>query len=141
MNSENNTPISSNDSDNKPKWLARKIYETDAEKKRDFWIGVGIFFVLNIALALCQWGLFAVSLEFTVPGSDSVSSTLASVLYLVFTLAPWVINIGLIVFFAFTRSQIALGMVAGFGIALFLVICLGVIFMVWCFATLSLGSY
>lgn len=140
MNSENNTPIGSNDNEGKPKWLTRKIYETAAEKKRDFWIGVGIFFALNIVLTLCQWGLLAVSPEFTITGSDRVSSTLASILYLVFTLAPWVINIGLIVFFALTRSQIALGMLAGFGIALAIVICLGLIFTVWCFATLASGS-
>lgn len=141
MNTENNAPIGMNDSDNKPPWLTRKEYTDPAEKKRDFWIGVGLFFALNIALTLCQWGLIAVSLEFTVSGSDSVSSALASIFYLVFTLAPWVVNIGLIVFFAFTRSQIALGMVAGFGIALAIVICLGLIFTAWCFATLASSSY
>ncbi|HMS00760.1 MAG TPA: hypothetical protein PKK96_00095 [Anaerolineales bacterium] len=143
MNTENNTPISPNDSDGKPKWLTRKEYIDPAEKKRDFWIGVAIFFVLNIVLTLCQWGLGfgLLSAPSNFAGTDSASSTLASIFYLVFALAPWVINIGLIIYFAFTRSQIALGMVAGFGIALAIVICLGVIFTVWCFATLSAGSY
>ena len=143
MNTENNTPIGSNDNEGKPKWLTRKEYTDPAEKKRDFWIGVAIFFVLNIVLTLCQWGLgFGVGSVFPdFSNSDSVSSTLATILYLVFALAPWVINIGLIIYFAHTRSQIALGMVAGFGIALAIVICLGVLFTIWCFATLSLGSY
>jgi hypothetical protein len=42
--------------DSKPKWLTRKIYETDSEKKKDFWIGVGLFFGLNILLGICSWG-------------------------------------------------------------------------------------
>lgn len=141
MNSENNTPLDSSDNDSKPKWLTRKEYTDPAEKKRDFWLGVGLFFVLNIALTLCQWGVgfgtFAISPE--VRNSDFVSSPLFTILYWVLTLLPWVINGGLVIYFALTRSQIALGMVAGFGIALFIVICLGVIFTVWCFY--SLGSY
>lgn len=140
MNTENNAPIGSNDDEGKPKWLTHKEYTDPAEKKRDFWIGVGIFFVLNVVLVLCQWGAaFGIIAAF----SDFVDSgsIFTSILYIVYTLAPWVINIGLIVYFAFTRSQIALGMVAGFGIALAIVICLGVIFMVWCFAMFGAGGY
>ena len=142
MNSENNSPIGLNDNENKPKWLTRKIYETAAEKKRDFWLGVGLFFLLNILLVVCQWGfsagVYAVSPSMV--DSDFPSSPLFSILSWALLLLPWVINIGLIVFFALTRSQIALGMVAGFGIALAIVICLGLIFTVWCFATLASSS-
>ncbi|HQV94196.1 MAG TPA: hypothetical protein PLA27_09915 [Anaerolineales bacterium] len=143
MNSENNSPLDSNNSDGKPKWLTPKVYETDAERKRDFWIGVGIFFALNIVLTLCQWGVGAGALTVspTNGSSDFVSSTLFTILTWVFLLLPWVINIGLIIYFAFTRNQVALGMVAGFGIALAIVICLGVIFVAWCFITLGAGSY
>ena len=143
MNSENNSPLDSNNSDGKPKWLTRKIYETDAEKKRDFWLGVVLFFVLNIVLTACQWGLgiglFAISPD--IVNSDFISSPLFTILSWVLTLLPWVINGGLLIYFAVTRSQIALGMVAGFGIALVIVICLGVIFTVWCFIALGAGSY
>ncbi|MBE7534640.1 MAG: hypothetical protein HS124_02775 [Anaerolineales bacterium] len=143
MNSENNSPLDSNQGGGKSKWLARREYTDPAEKKRDFWIGVIIFFVLNIVLTLCQWGLGfgLLSASSNFAATDSVSSALESILYLIFALAPWAINIGLIVYFALTRSQIALGMVAGFGIALAIVICLGVLFTVWCFASLSAGSY
>ena len=143
MNTENNTPIGSNDNEGKPKWLTRKEYTDPAEKKRDFWIGVAIFFVLNIVLTLCQWGLGAgfYAASPSIVDSNFPSSPLFSILSWVLLLMPWVINIALVVYFALTRSQIALGMVAGFGIALAIVICLGVIFTVWCFATLSAGSY
>lgn len=166
MNTENNTPIDPNDgadqppasdqnnapfelagNNGKPKWLTRKEYTDPAEKKRDFWLGVGIFFVLNIALTLCQWGLgygvLAVSPDGFNSGftSSPMATMMATILVWGLLLLPWVLNIGLIVFFAFTRSQIALGMVAGFGIALAIVICLGVLFTIWCFVAPSLGSY
>ncbi|MBI3161786.1 MAG: hypothetical protein HYZ23_04720 [Chloroflexi bacterium] len=43
----------------------------------------------------------------------------------------------MILYFAFTRSQVAYGMMAGFGSALALSICIGVVFTVWCFVALS----
>lgn len=127
------------DGTGKPSWLTRKEYTDPAEKKKDFWIGVGLFFVLNIVLTLCQWGLGygAMTVAPDGFGSDDFSTTLMTIISWIFILLPWVINIGLIIFFAFTRSQIALGMVAGFGIALAIVICLGVIFTLWCFAVLG----
>jgi len=143
MNLDNNSPIGSNDNEGKPKWLTRKEYTDPAEKKRDFWIGVAIFFVLNIVLTLCQWGV-GIGVFTAAPdalNSDFMSSPLFTILSWGLTLLPWVINIALVIYFALTRSQIALGMVAGFGIALAIVICLGVIFTVWCFAMLSAGSY
>ncbi|GJQ51768.1 MAG: hypothetical protein HKUEN02_06150 [Anaerolineaceae bacterium] len=158
MNTENNTPIDPNDgadqppasdqnnapfelagNNGKPKWLTRKEYTNPAEKKRDFWIGVAIFFVLNIVLTLCQWGLGAgfYTVSPSIVDSNFPSSPLFSILSWALLLMPWVINIALVIYFALTRSQIALGMVAGFGIALAIVICLGVIFTVWCFVALS----
>ena len=120
-----------------------KIYETAAEKKKDFWLGVGLFFALNIVLTLCQWGLgFGfISLSPNFNYSDPTFSALYSVLSIFFYILPWLINIGLIIYFAFTRGQIALGMVAGFGIALLLTLCLGLIFTVWCFYALGSGGY
>jgi hypothetical protein len=58
-------------------------------------------------------------------------------LTLVLGLVPFVINVGLMIYFAFTRSQIALGMLAAFGAALAVVIVLGVIFTIACFVMLG----
>ena len=119
--------------------LKQKIYENKAEKEKDFWRGVGLWWGLNILLALCSWGgftLFGYS-GVMFDGSTSTYSDLYSVLSCVLSLLPWILNIGLIIYFAFTRSQIALGMLAGFGIALLITICLGVIFTVWCFYALG----
>lgn len=119
--------------------FTRKTYETEAEKKRDFWIGVGLFFGLNILLTACQWGLGAGLITITSNFDSSIpdSSPLASIFAIFFYAMPWVINVGLLIYFAFTRSQIALGMLAGFGIALLLVICLGVIFTAVCFLIIA----
>ena len=140
MNIDNNIPDGSNNSGSR--WLTRKIYETNAEKKKDFWIGFGLWWGLNILLALCSWGAFTVfgysGIMFD--GSTSTYSDLYSVLNCVLGLLPWVLNIGLIIYFALTRSQIAVGMVAGFGVALLITICLGVIFTVWCFYVLGNSS-
>ena len=127
----------------KKTWLTRKAYTGPAEKKRDFWRGVGLFFGLNIVMALCSWGASAAlaNMTYTPNGPNDQLVTVYPVVSFVLGVIPLLINIGLIVFFAFTRSQIALGMLAGFGIALLLSIILGVIFAVACFLTLRSGSF
>lgn len=127
------------DNNGKSKWFSRKEYANPAEKKKDFWIGVVLFFVLNILLVACQWGLGfgLVSVSPNLP-SDEISSALGTIFSWIMILLPWALNIGLIVYFAFTRSQIAVGMLAGFGIALALVVAAGILFMVVCFAAAML---
>jgi len=127
----------------KSKYLTRKEYTDPAEKKKDFWIGVGLFFGLNILLGICSALAYTAIFNLAYP-SDSSTFTPASDIYTalscILNLLPWVINFGLIIYFALTRSQIALGMVAGFGAALAIVICLGAIFMAYCFYALGQGS-
>lgn len=130
-------PTSSPDDESRPTWLTRKEYTDPAEKKKDFWLGFGLWWVLNILLTLCQWGV-SIAL-FSIPSTDETLATVVSIGTMILYILPWLINIGLIIYLAFTRSQMALGMLAGFGSALALVICLGVIATVACFALL--GSY
>ncbi|MFZ5905628.1 MAG: hypothetical protein ACOYZ8_18975 [Chloroflexota bacterium] len=106
--------------------------DPDAKKKRrDFWLGVGLFFGLNLALA----GLGA--LFFGVLYSLDIPYDLINVLSLIANLLPYVLNIGLIIFLAFKRPQMALGMLAGFGFSIAIVICLGLLFMAACFIILG----
>lgn len=121
--------------------LKQKIYEAAAEKKKDFWLGVGLFFGLNIVLALCSWGLTAAmfSVMYAPDGTNTMLADIYPTISCVLGALPLIVNIGLIIYFAATRSQIALGMLAGFGIAFVIVICLGVIFMTVCFV--GLASY
>jgi len=123
--------------------LTRKEYTDPVEKKKDIWRGVGLWFGLNILMALCSWGVNAAL--FSVMSSPDGSSTPLSNVYPIVNLAlgilPLLINISLIIYFALTRSQIALGMLAGFGIALLITIILGVIVAVACFVALRSGGY
>lgn len=123
--------------------LKQKIYETEAEKKKDRGIGIAIFFGLNILMGLCSWGLRAAmfGVTYTPDGTNTALADIVPVISCVLGALPLLINIGLIVYFAFTRSQVALGMLAGFGIALLITLCLGLIFTAYCFYALSAGGY
>ncbi len=123
--------------------LKPKIYETTPEKKKDFWIGVGLFFGLNILMSLCGLGLSVgmTSMMYTPDGTTTALADVYPAVSCILGALPLLINIGLIVYFAFTRTQIALGMVAGFGIAFLLTLCLGLIFTAWCFYALSTSGY
>jgi len=127
------------ETEEKRAWLTPKEYTDPAEKKKDFWIGVGLFFGLNIVLGICFAGASVAlsSAAFPADGSGTAFSDLYSILSCILSLLPWLINIGLMLYFAFTRSQIALGMLAGFGAALLITICVGVIFAAYCFYLLS----
>ena len=122
--------------------LTPKEYTDPAEKKRDFWRGVGLWFGINIAMALCSWGVSAMLLGQMARTSDPNSPIFNtySIANTILGLVPWMVNIGLIIYFALTRSQVALGMVAAFGFVLFLVICLGIIFAIACFVMLGTQS-
>jgi len=142
MSIENNMPDNMGGNSSKPGWLTRKTYETNAEKKKDFWLGVGLWFGLNILMTLCSWGANGLLFSLLSSTADYNSSfDIYSLVYLILSAIPLLINIGLIIYFAFTRSQIALGMLAGFGIALLIVICLGVIFTAACFVILGSSGY
>jgi hypothetical protein len=122
--------------------LTRKEYTDPAEKKKDFWRGVGLWFGLNILLGLCNWGASTAmnNMAYTPNGPNTQLVDILPLVSFMLGFIPLLINIGLIVFFAFTRSQIALGMLAGFGIALLFSIILGVIFAVACFVILRSGG-
>jgi hypothetical protein len=108
-----------------------------AKKRRDFWLGVGLFFGLNILLWIITTALSFVIYRIGLP--DNVNNILGALIGFL----PYVINIGLTIFLAFKRPRMALGMLAGFGISLLIIICLGLLFMAVCFIAYggSSGTY
>ena len=119
--------------------MPRKIYETTSEKRKDFWLGFIGWWVLNILMGVIG---FVISLAVTPMMSNMDFETSANLMNTVSLLAsclPLLINVGLMILFAFTRSQVALGMLTAFGVALLITICLGVIATVACFV--MLGNY
>lgn len=112
------------------------------KNKKDFWRGVGLWIALNIVMGLCLWGFQFVVIGATssMSGANSTLTNLVTLLSAIMGFAPFVINIGLLIYFVVKkRPQIALGMLAGFGLALGIVILLGVLFMAACFVLF--GSY
>lgn len=109
------------------------------EKIRDFLIGFVGWFVLNGFLTGIGWavtvglGTLLSRLSFN---SDSAQTLLGAV-GLVVNCLPWLINIGLLIYFGLTRYWIALGALAAFGAVLFLLLCVAVVVWVMCFAGLS----
>jgi hypothetical protein len=125
-----------------PVAFERRTYETRQEKRRDFWIGFGGWFAVNIALAMLTWGCTALISYLAanlLPPSNTID-TLAPLLVLILQIIPLLINLGGLIFLGFTRQWIALGALAAFGAALLLVVVAGVCFVVICF-TLLFTSY
>jgi hypothetical protein len=116
--------------------FTRKVYTTRKEKTVDLIIGIVIFVVLNVIVGALYAGLIQLSLYLTPSGSSSTANIL-QVLGFAMNCLPIVLNIGLMVFFAFTRPWIALGMLAALGVLLAISLCLGVVAGAVCLIALS----
>lgn len=111
--------------------LEKKVYETRSEKRRDFWIGFGGWFGINVPLAVLV--VFVGGLA--IPWSGTVSSPTGLPLPAVTIL--WVlsllINLAGLIVLAITRSWIALGALAAMSAVLLLAFCAGLASLAWCF--------
>jgi hypothetical protein len=119
--------------------LTRKTYSTRNEKTIDFIIGFVGFFVLNGVVGGAGSVIFSL-LSATPLAFDENFQTLLGFLSLALTCLPLLINLGLIIFFAFTHYWIALGALAAFAAALVVVICIALIWGAVCFALLAAYS-
>lgn len=110
--------------------LTKKEYTDRAEQRKDFIIGIAIFIGLNVILYFSMGAFYvlmgALTENFgTSPGAWSV---IIPFVYLL----PFLINIGVLVFFLLTRSWIARGFLAAFGTLLAASIVLGILASVVC---------
>jgi hypothetical protein len=114
--------------------LTKEEYPNREEKRKDFWLGVVIFITLNTLMVL------AVLLLARIQGLRGRSSNdLVTFIYLILNFLPYVINIGLLIYFFLTRDWIALGMLAAWGFFMVLVLLAGIVFVIFCFVSLSTG--
>jgi hypothetical protein len=124
--------------DTQPDQLEPSPVKESTGLKRDFWIGFIGWWVFN----LCAGGLQA-ALMFGIPsltsGSATDYSTITNTLTSSLGCLVFLTNIGAIIFFAFRRKQIALGMLVAFGVSIAISILLGVIAMIACFVII--GQY
>ncbi len=116
--------------------LTRKTYSTRNEKTIDFIVGFVGFFVLNGVVGGAGSVIFSL-LSATPLAFDENFQTLLGFLSLALTCLPLLVNLGLIIFFAFTRYWIALGALAAFAAVLVVIICIALIWGAVCFALLA----
>jgi hypothetical protein len=116
--------------------LTRKTYSTRSEKIIDFIVGFIGWFVLNGVMGGASSLAFNLLSATPLP-SDPNFQTALGILSLVLTCLPLLVNVGLIVFFAFTRYWIALGMLGALAAALIVVICIAVLIGGACLALIA----
>lgn len=119
--------------------LNRKVYETRAEKQKDFAIGVGVFIGLNALLGFLLWIVGSLLTEPFVNSTSEVVSALALLGVFLFNALPFVINLGVLIYFLVTRIWIAFGMLGAFGALLLLGLIAGIILSIVCFTTMGSG--
>jgi len=119
--------------------LNRKVYETRTEKQKDFAIGVGVFIGLNALLGFLLWIVGSLLTEPFVNSTSEVVSALALLGVFLFNALPFVINLGVLIYFLVTRIWIAFGMLGAFGALLLLGLIAGIILSIVCFTTMGSG--
>ncbi|MGC1377655.1 MAG: hypothetical protein WA821_15580 [Anaerolineales bacterium] len=101
----------------------RKIYETRSQKTGDFFIGVGLMIGMNVIIGLLL-DLLLVGMGAFSGAAGTTTFTIYQLVMFVLSCAPFVVNIGLIIYFGLTRYWIALGMLAVIAFLLLISLCL-----------------
>lgn len=118
--------------DIQPDHLRASIHpEESSSSKRDFWIGFIGWWVFNLCAGALMFGIGYGSSALAAHYSYDDTLFLGSVSC--FGCLVLVSNIAVLIFFAFRRKQIALGMLVAFGAAIAISLLAGIIYMVACF--------
>ncbi len=117
--------------------LTRKIYATRGEKTIDFFVGFVGWFVLNGIIGGGAQLVITVLNNAFISVNNSTAQSVVGVTGLVLGCIPFILNIGLIIFFAFTRHWIALGALGALVASLIIVICIATLIGGVCFALLA----
>lgn len=111
-------------------FFKRKVYETGSQKVGDFFFGIALFVGINIAFGVIAGLGSSIFVSLTgASGNPTVQAFWNMALFLI-SILPFVIQIGLIIYFGLTRYWIALGMLGAFAASLLLVL----LFVAFCFA-------
>ena len=112
-----------------------KVYESREEKKKDFWIGVGLFFGLNVLIFLVSNGIsWLVGSLIGDLASDLAMNITTWFSCLTYPLTI-LINIAFLIYFFRTRTWIGFGMLGTFAALLLMTFLLTIIFSIFCFAS------
>lgn len=113
---------------------SKELPSQEAEKKkkrRDFWLGLIISIVLNLALG----ALIYLAIILLANSNILNDPTNASIGYSLIYLLPWALNIVMIIVaLVIRRPAIALGILASYALAFVLALIAGTILMIICFS-------
>lgn len=105
--------------------LEKRIYEARSEKRRDFWIGFGGWFGINIVLLVLD-GLVFMPMNYLV-GQGILSAGVRDLLLAIGGPLLLLINVGGLIGLLLTRLWVALGALAAIGAALLFTLIVGLI--------------
>ena len=96
-------------------------------RQLDFWIGLGLFFFVSIGFGLLGGGISLLTAVLPKYAFElGVLSTIVSCL-------PYLVLLGMTIYFFIRRRWVALGLLAGFAFSLLLALVLGLLVMIACF--------
>ncbi len=112
--------------------LEAHIYSSDSERRRDRIIGFVGWWVANLILFGVVSLFGSITSQYD-PNQSVLQEQVITLIGFCLALLPWVVNIGGLIYFALTRSQIAVGALAAIAVLFALVVIAGVLFVVVCF--------
>ena len=116
--------------------LSRHTYETRGQKINHFLIGFAGWFVLNTVVGgALSFGMSLLSAA--IPADNADAQNILGYAALGLSCLSLLLNVGLLIYFGFTRYWIALGALAAFAVVLLLILCISVIVGVLCFGGLA----
>lgn len=119
----------------------QKQYDTRREKVIDFLIGFFGWFILNGLMSLVTTfapvGITELTELFQSPDVNQIFQGIGGIVGILIVCLPLLINVVLLIYFAFTRYWIAIGGASAFASLLILTICAGIVFTAACFILLS----
>lgn len=122
--------------------ITRHSYTTRGEKTIDFMIGFVGWFIFNIIVGGAVY-LGPTFLDSILVAGQTDPQRIVDLQNIVGFVAlglsglSWLLNIGLLFFFGFTRYWIALGMLAALAVSGLIILCLGVMMGVLCFSAFA----
>jgi hypothetical protein len=117
--------------------LQRAIYETRGQKVRHFFLGFFLTILMNAILIGIITLVGSLPLTNTNLSSSNALSSLVSILAPLVSCVAFLLNIGLMIFFGFTRYWIAIGMLSLFALLFALGLIAGIVLGVACLIALS----
>lgn len=120
--------------------LKRKVYESVAEKRKDFIIGIGVFIGLNVLLSILSGVLNMLSMALAEYSTSDIGMILSLISSIFIFSLPFLINFVVLIYFLLTRTWIGVGMLGTIVLLLIFGLVLGVIVSVVCFGNLVSGS-